>query len=300
MPSRWLQTLLVFKRTLLWYVHPQEPSTYNLVHKYLTLEQARAPRDFAYFPRGVPASIKAEVDANVLAQGFGLLNINQVPFVNVARIYVHDINIAEGTFTTDDGFSRTFQTAGVPLGFRSQVIASQFSVSLIACPDSPSSFSRSQVAKFPSIRGINATGIMSGLFVVSCSDIRDAVRAIDLTKSILPYSTIMPLTGKMYAEQTGGDVDLTSDYEGQMILSIHHNRNAALALVEAAPVIDEIKRLLAQVGDVKAFHTCTSLQTHVRECRVEFFNADHVAVAKDVLKGTVVHVCLNTSHPASC
>ena len=216
----------------------------------------------------------------------------------MSRIYVHDINIAEGVFSTDEGFSRTFQASGVPLGIRSQAIANQFSVGFLTCQLHVATTDTFQVAKFPSIRGINATGIMSGLFVVSCSDIRDAMGAADLTKSILPFSIIMPYTAKKYAELTGGDVDLTSDYEGQMIVSIHYNPNATSRAVEAAPVIAEIKRLLAQCGDVKAFHTCTSSLNHVRECRVEFYNADHVDVAKDVIRGTVVQVCLIL--PTSC
>jgi hypothetical protein len=211
----------------------------------------------------------------------------------VAKIHVHDFDHTEGTFTTDEGFSRTFQASGVPLGFRSQVIADQYSVS---SPKLLLSFARCsyfQVAKFPTIRGINATELMSGLFVVSFSDIRDAIRAAELTKSILPFSTIMPYTGKKYAELTGADVQFATDYEGQMLLSMYYNPNAVFPRVEAAPVMLEVKRLLGQCGDVKAFHTITATNGHVRECRVEFFNTEHVAVAVDVIRGTVIHVRLN-------
>ncbi|KIW71261.1 hypothetical protein, variant 1 [Phialophora macrospora] len=245
----------------------------NNIHAQEDEEPIRPPREFEFFPNGVPACRRAEVDADVRNHQFGLIDISQVPFNNLARIYVHDITITEGVFSTDEGFSRSFLVSGVPFGFPSRVIGNHFT-------------------RFPSLRGVNATKLPSGLFVVSCSDIRETKQAVAVAKSILPFATLMPCSGKTYAEEIGGDASLASDYEGQMILSIYYNPNAAAPPVEARPVIVEIRRLLDQCGDVKAFHTCTSLQTHVRELRVEFYNADHVDVAKDVIRGTVIQVRL--------
>jgi hypothetical protein len=104
----------------------------------------------------------------------------------------------------------------------------------------------------------------------------------------LPYSYLFPLAGKKYAAENGRDRDFASDYDGQIIVSIYYNPNAAAPLVEADPVIAEIRRLLNQRGDVKAFHTCPPIQNHVRDIRVEFYNADHVDCARDVIRGTVV------------
>ncbi|ETI23324.1 hypothetical protein G647_05124 [Cladophialophora carrionii CBS 160.54] len=243
-------------------------------------EPIRTPHKFEFFPNGVPAARRAEVEKHVRIHQFGLIDINQVPFNNVARIYVHDITITDGVFSTDEGFSRSFLVSGVPFGFPSRVIGQHFTVE-----------------RFPSLRGVNATKLPSGLFVVSCSDIREAKQAVAVAKSILPFATLMPCSGKTYAREIGADPNLASDYEGQMILSIYYNPNAAAPPVEAHPVIAEIKRLLDQCGDVKAFHTCTSLQTHVREIRVEFYNADHVDVAKDVVRGTVIQGCVLDARP---
>ncbi|KAJ9612200.1 hypothetical protein H2200_003797 [Cladophialophora chaetospira] len=223
------------------------------------LPPIRRPGVFKYFPNGVPADIAPQVEADVLFHRFGLLNINQVPFNNVARIYVHDITITEGVFSTDEEFSRSFLVTGVPIQFPPNAIPSHFAVE-----------------KFPSIRGVNATKLPSGLFIVSCSDIRDTRGAVGVAKSILPYATIMPCTGKTYAQELGKDRDLASDYEGQMIVRIHYNTVAIAPQVEAAPIIAEIKGLLAQCGELKAFHTIPATQHGQREIRVEFYDADSV------------------------
>lgn len=102
------------------------------------------------------------------------------------------------------------------------------------------------------------------------------------------------MTAKTYARDNGADPALVSDYEGQMIIHIDYNQNAAEPLIAAAPVIDGIKRLLDQCGDIKAFHTCTSLQRNSRDIRIEFFDADDVALAKDLLDGASIQVSLSS------
>ena len=260
----------------------------------LTLGQAHPYQPFEYFPNGVPADRYAHTNAAIRRQGYGVIDIKQVPFVNVKHIYVHDFSASHGTFTTDEGFSRTFQASGVPLDISSEEIKRQFPVSLPYSTPILAENSHSQVERFPSITGINATELLSGLFVVHCSDIRDAEAAAALTHKILPFSIIMPYTEKKYAEQTGRNVDLATDYEGQMIIKIHYNPNSTVP-VQHAPVLAEIKRLLAQVGDVKAFHTSNITGNNFRECRMEFYNADHVAVGVDLLSGTVCEVCQNVA-----
>lgn len=237
----------------------------------------------------------AEVKAKVLLHQFGLLNINQVPFNNVARIYVHDINITEGAFSTDEGFSRSFLVTGVPIQFPPNALVNHFAVSyanlsmLLTAADHP------KIEKFPSIRGVNATKLPSGLFIVSCSDIRDSMGAVGVARSILPFATIMPCTGKTYAEEMGRDTELASDYEGQMIVRIHYNTFAGAPRVEAAPIIAEIKHLLAQCGSVKAFQTIPATQNRQREIRVEFFDADSVFDAVKLIHKIVLKVCLSLS-----
>ncbi|OAG34420.1 hypothetical protein AYO21_11408 [Fonsecaea monophora] len=237
---------------------------------------SRMPAKFAYFPVNVPGAPRpAQVPAvnpNAARYGFGLLKLDETPFNHVAGIFLHDFNITEGVFSLDEGISRSFVVTGVPLQFTSQVVSRHFPIEY-----------------FPSIRGINSTAISSGLFVVSCADIRDAKRAADVANTILPYSYIFPLKAKKYTSDNGGDPSLVTDHEGQVIVSIYYNGHATAPPVEAAPIVAEVRRLLAQCGDVKAFHTIPTTQTHVREIRVEFFNADLVEVAKDVIRGTIIH-----------
>ncbi|KIW75843.1 hypothetical protein Z517_10588 [Fonsecaea pedrosoi CBS 271.37] len=237
---------------------------------------SRMPAKFAYFPVNVPGAPRPSqvpaVNPNAARYGFGLLKLDETPFNHVAGIFLHDFDITEGVFSLDEGISRSFVVTGVPLQFTSQVVSRHFPIEY-----------------FPSIRGINSTAISSGLFVVSCADIRDAKRAADVANAILPYSYIFPLKAKKYTSDNGGDPSLVTDHEGQVIVSIYYNGHATAPPVEAAPIVAEVRRLLAQCGDVKAFHTIPTTQTHVREIRVEFFNADLVEVAKDVIRGTIIH-----------
>lgn len=92
------------------------------------------------------------------------------------------------------------------------------------------------------------------------------------------------------AADAGNDPSLVSDFEGQIIVSIYYNGNPTAPPKEAAPIVAEIKRLLTQCGDIKAMHSLPPTQLHVREFRVEFYNADHVDTAKDVISGTITHV----------
>ncbi|KIW97070.1 uncharacterized protein Z519_02462 [Cladophialophora bantiana CBS 173.52] len=238
----------------------------------------RLPAKFAYFPVNVPGAPRSAqvpaVDPNALRYGFGLLTLDQTPHKPVAGIYLHDFNITEGVFTMNEkSISRSFAVTGVPLSFGSKIISRHFPPEL-----------------FPSIRGINSTDFEpSGLFSLSCDDIRDAKRAADVAHAILPYSYIFPLTAKMYASDNGRDPDLVTDHEGEIIINIYYHGHATAPPVEAAPVLAEIKRLLAQCGDVKAFHTSPATQTHLREIRVEFYNASLVHVARDVIRGTIIH-----------
>ncbi|OAP57072.1 hypothetical protein AYL99_09185 [Fonsecaea erecta] len=233
------------------------------------------PTKFGYFPNNVPGALRGQplpVHPNALRYGFGLLKLEDSPFNHVAGIFLHDFNVTEGVFSLDEGISRSFVVTGVPLNLGSHFISRHF-----------------PAEHFPSIRDIKSTAITSGLFVVSCADIRDAKRAADVTNAMLPFAYIFPLKAKKYASDNGGDPSLVSDHEGQIIISIYYNGYATAPPIEAAPIVDEIKRLLAQCGDVKAFHTIPATQPLVREIRVEFFNANLVDVAIDVIRGTVIH-----------
>ncbi|KIW27136.1 uncharacterized protein PV07_06904 [Cladophialophora immunda] len=236
----------------------------------------RMPARFAYYPIDVPGVPRSVVPPpahpNARHYGFGLLKLDQTPFNNVAGIHLHDFSITEGQFSIDEGVSRSFVVTGVQQLVTSQTIARHF-----------------PAERLPSIRDIKSTAIQSGLFMLSCADLRDAKRAIEVAKTIMPSSYIFPLRAKKYVSDTGGDPSFVTDHEGQIIVSIYYNGHATAPAVEAAPVVAEIKRLLAQCGDVKAFHTIPPTQTHIREIHVEFFNANLVDVARDVVRGTIIH-----------
>ena len=86
---------------------------------------------------------------------------------------------------------------------------------------------------------------------------------------------------------------MVSDYEGQAIVSVYYNGADPdnTPQISAAPVMKELKRLLTQCGELKAFHTLPPTQNHVREFRVEFYSADAVDVALDVVNNeTIIYV----------
>ncbi len=97
----------------------------------LTIKQIRRPREFEYFPNGVPAARRAEVHADVLRNRFGVVDLNQVPFNKAAQIYVYDVTIVEGVFSTDENFTRSFAVLGAARGMPFHAFPRHFAVSSI-------------------------------------------------------------------------------------------------------------------------------------------------------------------------
>lgn len=138
---------------------------------------------------------------------------------------------------------------------------------------------------------INAVQVIrDGAFSVSFGDLRDAKRAFDIAHTFAPGVRAIYLSPKTHAAEKERDSSLVSDFEGQAIVSVYYNGGRQGRQVEARPIISEMKRLLSQCGDVKALHALPTTQQHLREFRIEFWNTDAVAVAKDVITGTIIDV----------
>lgn len=132
---------------------------------------------------------------------------------------------------------------------------------------------------------INAVQVFrDGAFTVSFGDIRDAKKAFDSVPYLVPGARAVYMSPKTLAADLNQDPSIISDFHGQAIINVQHRSRYMVAL----PIVTEMRRLLVQCGDVKAFHALDPLDathTHFREFRVEFYNTDAVAVAKDVLTG---------------
>ena len=100
---------------------------------------------------------------------------------------------------------------------------------------------------------------------------------------------ILQIPPRQFAKEQGFRHFIT-DYEGQVLINVYYNGSKNAPPVSAYPVIDELKRLLGQCGKVKAFCSLDSAQTHVRQFRAEFSNADAANVAKDMLTSSIVKV----------
>ncbi|KIX98125.1 uncharacterized protein Z520_06205 [Fonsecaea multimorphosa CBS 102226] len=232
----------------------------------------RKPGKFMYrpinFQKCPPSAQVPPLHPSTHRYGFGLLKLDQSPFKRFTGMHLHDFNVTEGVFSLDEGLTRTFVVMGVAQLFPSQTITRHYTAEM-----------------FPTIKFIKSTRASSGLYAVSCADLRDSLKAARQTNLIFPHSFMFVFTGKQQMSDIGGDPSLVSDYEGQIIVSIHYNGR----LIEAAPVVAEIKRLLLQCGEIKAFHSIPATRNEVREIRVEFYNADVVDVAKDVIRQTMVN-----------
>lgn len=148
-----------------------------------------------------------------------------------------------------------------------------------------------QLESFPSLKTINASQVVGGgLFTVAFSDVRDANKAWDIAATLAPHTRVFPLAPRGVAADQGYNPSHVSDFEGQIILSVYYNGNPNFKQLEAAPIVAEIKRLLAQCGEVKAMHTLPSTQLHCRDFRVEFYDSAAVPVSKDVISGTILEV----------
>lgn len=129
---------------------------------------------------------------------------------------------------------------------------------------------------------INAVQVFrDGAFTVSFGDIRDAKRAFDSVPYLVPGARAIYMSPKTLAADLNQDPSIVSDFHGQAIINVHHGSRYLPAL----PIVTEIRRLLVQCGDVKALHALGVTHQKFREFRVEFYNTDAVAVAKDVLTG---------------
>lgn len=148
----------------------------------------------------------------------------------------------------------------------------------------------SQPANFPSLKTINAASIhTAGSFTVSFSEIGETQRAIEMCSNMWPNCNIYQIPPKQLPKHQG-QKHFVTDYEGQVIINVYYNGNKQAPPVYAAPIIEEIKRLLARCGEVKAFRSLSPPQSHLRQFRAEFFNADAVNVAKDTMTSTVIRV----------
>ncbi|KAI1617806.1 RNA recognition motif 2-domain-containing protein [Exophiala viscosa] len=193
----------------------------------------------------------------------------------VSNIWMHDIHLSEGEFSTDMNSIRAFTVLGLPAEFRSpsRRIVDAFKPEV-----------------FPSIKSINAAQVVTGgLFTVAFDDVRDAKRALHVAANLAPHTRVFPMKLKAVAADQGRDPTLETEYAGQIVISAYYNGNPSQPPIKAHPVVIEIKRLLKQCGDIKAFHTMPPNQLHCREFRAEFYNAANVACAKDVISGTVIN-----------
>lgn len=141
-----------------------------------------------------------------------------------------------------------------------------------------------QPSVFPSLKYINAVQVIrNGAFTVSFGDIRDAKKAFDSVPYLIPGARAIYTSPKTLAADLNQDPVVVSDFQGQAIIKVCYYD----PYKPAQPIINEIRRLLAQCGDVKALHALEPLDPahNFREFRVEFYNTDAVAVAKDLLYG---------------
>ncbi|EXJ86496.1 hypothetical protein A1O3_03447 [Capronia epimyces CBS 606.96] len=229
--------------------------------KALTPEQAQP------IVPGVIGGPRIASDDKDLAKAFAKLNAGRA----LTGTSMYHINYSQGIFSTDENVTRAFVVTGIPESFRSTDIAAIFKTS-----------------SFSSLRSINASQLVThGLVTLSFADVREAKLAFEVASTRLPLARVFPLPPKGLASDEGKDPHQVTDFEGQVIVTVYYNGHPAVQQKDAYAVVAEIKRLLAQCGPVKAFHTLAPTQIHVREFRVEFFNADVVEAAKDVISGTM-------------
>lgn len=221
----------------------------------------------------------------------GIWNVDQMNFMaNASGKYINDVHFAEGAFSTDENATRALAVIGLPAEFRSRRIAEAFKVCLLHSFVAIETDCL-QLESFPSLKTINASQVVGGgLFTVAFSDVRDAKKAWDIAGKLAPHTRVFALAPRAVAADQGFNPSHVSDFEGQIILSVYYNGNPNFEQLEAAPIVAEIKRLLAQCGEVKAMHTLPSTQLHCRDFRVEFFDSAAVPVAKDVISGTILDV----------
>ncbi|KEF61751.1 uncharacterized protein A1O9_03321 [Exophiala aquamarina CBS 119918] len=200
------------------------------------------------------------------------------------RSFISKVELAEGSFTTDEHLFRSFLVGGIPLDYPTAAIAVSFSPSV-----------------FPSLKYINAVQVLrDGAFTVSFGDIRDAKKAFDSVPYLVPGARAIYMSPKTLAADLNQDPAVVSDFHGQAIITVRYTS----WVIPAQPIINEMRRLLGQCGDVKALHALDPLDpsshTQFREFRVEFYNTDAVAVAKDLLTGDYDKVSSYLLAPCHC
>lgn len=140
------------------------------------------------------------------------------------------------------------------------------------------------------MKAINPSNVqIAGNFTISFSEISEAQRAIALCRNIWLGCGIVQIPPRQFAKQQGLKQFVT-DYEGQVVINVYYNGNKYAPPVNAYPVINELKRLLGQCGEVKAFRSLDPPQSHLRQFRAEFFNADAAIVAKDIMTSSIIRV----------
>ncbi|KIW57228.1 hypothetical protein, variant 4 [Exophiala xenobiotica] len=229
---------------------------------------ARDPRSYIK-----PIGGTLDTDIEVYLDRLGVWNISHMDFMmNASGKYINDVHFTEGVFSTDENAVRAFAVIGVPADFRSRRIAEAF-----------------KLQDFPSLKTINAAQVVGGgLFTVAFSDVRDTKKAWDVAAKLIPHTRIFPMAPRAVAADQGYNPSHVSDFEGQLIVTVYYNGNPNFKQLEAAPIVAEIKRLLAQCGEVKAMHTLPSTQLHCRDFRVEYFDSQAVPCARDVISGTIL------------
>ncbi|KAK5289501.1 hypothetical protein LTR99_001470 [Exophiala xenobiotica] len=230
--------------------------------------QARDPRSYI---KPIGGTLDTDIDAYL--DRLGVWNISHMNFMmNASGKYINDVHFTEGVFSTDENAVRAFAVIGVPPDFRSRRIAEAF-----------------KLQDYPSLKTINASQVVGdGLFTVAFSDVRDAKKAWDVAAKLSPHTRIFPMAPRGVAADQGYNPSHVSDFEGQLIVTVYYNGNPNFKQLEAAPIVAEIKRLLAQCGEVKAMHTLPSTQLHCRDFRVEYFDSQAVPCARDVISGTIL------------
>lgn len=78
----------------------------------------------------VPAPVAGVIGepVNILREQLGALQLSDLHYNAFGGIYVSDVRLTEGTFSTDENVTRAFVVTGVPTDMRSHRIANTFKV----------------------------------------------------------------------------------------------------------------------------------------------------------------------------
>ncbi|KAK5061355.1 hypothetical protein LTR84_007897 [Exophiala bonariae] len=252
-------------------VNAEVPDVVTPVRRFYTQAEiggpALSPKNCLALTPEVRYRQESDMRTKISAMGMRVaLRVNH----RVVRDVMATVDLQEGSFTTDEHVFRSFVVAGIPHDFPTAAIAATFSP-----------------AAFPSLKYINAVQVIrDGAFTISFGDLRDAQRAYAIVSYLHHDAYAHYLSPKTLAADLGQDSVIQTDFHAQVMIKViwgeHH--------VMARGVLSEIRRLLSQCGDIKAFHAAPrqrpdEVPKDNRELVVEFYSTNAVAAAVDVLTG---------------